>query len=133
MSIDCFLSLVDLSRFIRLRSLTLFNIDCEDLGSFLNYAGKRCSPTSLALRSALSTCLREEEIAQRLSSILAQPSLLHLETLVLGEATDSFPCYRYRPEEWFSRVLHTVPSSPEDHQLLTENNRQSSRERSDQK
>jgi hypothetical protein len=76
--IGLFLSLVDIGRFIRLRSLTLLNIDTEELCSFLQHA-RGCSVTSLILRSGLSECLKEdeeEEILQHLSSIIAQPSLL---------------------------------------------------------
>jgi hypothetical protein len=80
--IGLFLSLVDLHVFTRLRSLTLLNIDCKSQGlcAFLEHAD-RCSIRSLALRSTSYNCLEEQEIAQRLSPILCQPTLLRPELL----------------------------------------------------
>jgi hypothetical protein len=82
--IGIFLSSVDINHFTRLRSLTLLNIDGEDLCSFLKHA-ERCSLTCLALESRSRYSLKEEEekeeIVQRLSSIIAQSSLLRFELL----------------------------------------------------
>lgn len=81
--IGLFLSLVDLHRFTQLHSLTLLSLGYQYLCSFLEHA-ERCSLTSVALHSAFYSSQKDAKIAQYLSSILAQPSLLHLELLTLN-------------------------------------------------
>ena len=80
--IGLFLSLVDISLFARLRSLTLSNIDTKDLCSFLKYASG-CSLNSLMLHSTSYNRSKEEEqeLVHHLSLIIGQPALLHLELL----------------------------------------------------
>jgi hypothetical protein len=78
--VGLFCSLVDIDLFTRLRSLTLLNILEEDLCSFLNYAS-RCSLTSLTIDSRLHYSKQWNQIIQLLSSIIGQPSFLHLELI----------------------------------------------------
>ena len=66
--------------FTRLRSLTLLNIDRKDLHYFLRHVSG-CSLTSLALRSTIHNQRAMEQIVQRLSSIIGQPTFLRLRLL----------------------------------------------------
>ena len=83
--IGLFLSLVDLHRFTRLRSLTLLKIDCRDLCSFLEHA-ERCSLTYLILDGPFLNSMDTHRAQKLFCSILAQASLVHLELL------DSYLC-----------------------------------------
>ena len=82
--IGMFLSLVGISRFTRLRSMTLLSIQWQDLCLFLRIA-RRCSLSSLILHSRSDDSLgaNEEKIVQHLSAILSQPSLTRLELLTV--------------------------------------------------
>jgi F-box-like len=77
--ISAFQSLVDIHHFTRLHSLTLLNVDAWDLCLFLDHA-TRCSLTSLKIQSR-SLDFSRRIILQQLSSIIAQPTLQHLDLL----------------------------------------------------
>ena len=76
--IGVFLSLVDISHFTRLRSLTLLDIHEQDLCLFLEHAS-RCSLMSLTIRTSYKECQEIGGTASHLLSIIAQPSLHRLE------------------------------------------------------
>ena len=103
--IGMFLSLVGISRFTRLRSMTLLSIQWQDLCLFLRHA-KRCSLSSLILHSRSDGSLgaNEEKIVQHLSAILSQPSLTRLELLTvdLSNLMKKFQS----PIQWKLRYLH---------------------------
>ena len=94
-----------ISRFTRLRSMTLLSIQWQDLCLFLRHA-KRCSLSSLILhsRSDGSLGVNEEKIVQHLSAILSQPSLTRLELLTvdLSNLMKKFQS----PIQWKLRYLH---------------------------
>ena len=79
-SIGLFLSLVNIGLFIRLRSLSLLNINDQDMCTFLKHA-KKCFLTSLIvhLRSSDSSRVDVDVVAQYIWPIIAQPCLLRLE------------------------------------------------------
>ena len=96
--IDLFRSLVDISRFTRLRSLSLLNIDGPDLCVFLKHA-KNCSLTSLIIQLRSIRYTPPEEIAQNLLSIIGQPSFVRLELFLddqqsslIREVKSPVPC-----------------------------------------
>ena len=76
--IGAFLSLVDISHFTRLRSLTLLDINEQDLFLFLEHAS-RCSLTALTIRTNSEEYQEIEGVEGHLLSIIAQPSLRCLE------------------------------------------------------
>ena len=78
--IEVFHSLVNINLFTRLRSLTLLNIDGSSLCQFLCHA-RRCSLTSLTLRSHINGPNQKREIVEHLSSIIGQPNFVCLATL----------------------------------------------------
>ena len=89
--IGAFLSLVDIGRFTRLRSLTLLHITGQDLCTFLEHA-TGCFLTSLTLHTNMKRSLSTERIVRHLSTIIAQPSLRRLEFLTfdLCDLIDQF-------------------------------------------
>ena len=78
--IGVFLSRVDIGLFTRLRSLTLLDINKNDLCHFLEHA-KRLSLTSLTLQLKSRFYLEEPQFLQHLSSIIDQRTLVRLELL----------------------------------------------------
>ena len=76
--IAAFLSLADLYRFTRLRSLILLEINKRDLLPFLEHAS-RCSLTSLTVQTRSDSFPYQQQTIQHLSSIIGQPTLLRLE------------------------------------------------------
>ena len=89
--IGLFLSLVDIGRFTRLRSLTLLHVTEQDLCTLLDHA-TGCSLTSLTLHTRITGSLESERIVRHLSTIIAQPSLRRLEFLTssLSDLIDQF-------------------------------------------
>ena len=89
--IGLFLSLVDIGRFTRLRSLTLLHVTGQDLCTFLDHA-TGCSLTSLTLHTGVNGSLESERIVRHLLKIMAQPSLRRLEFLTssLCDLIDQF-------------------------------------------
>jgi hypothetical protein len=77
--IALFLSLVNIDRFTRLRSLSLLEINERDLCSILAHASS-CPLTSLAIMCNLDGSL-QEQIVQHLLLIIGQPTLMRLELL----------------------------------------------------
>ena len=79
--IGAFLSLVDISHFTRLRSLTLLHIEQKDLCRFLEHVTRLTTLTSLTVRSRFHFYLEEPQLVEHLSSIIGQPTLRRLELL----------------------------------------------------
>ena len=128
--IGLFFSLVDLGLFTRLRSLTLAHIEWRDPSSFLEHVTK-CSLTSLILHLPSYRYWQHEQIAQRISSIIAQPNLRRLELLLdqhqsslINEFKWPVPCkLRYLKIKYQSstRVDEIITASPELETLVLEN------------
>ena len=78
--IDLFVRWIDIGLFTRLRSLKLLNTDGGHLCTFLKHASG-CSLTSLIIHSELVDFKEWDELLQHISSIISQPSLLHLELI----------------------------------------------------
>jgi hypothetical protein len=131
--IDLFLSLVNIDLFTRLRSLSLPNIDGQDIRLLLDHVNK-CPLTTLMLHKTSSINISEKRvIARRLASIIAQPSFLHLE-LSLGEDQSSLieevkwpvPCkLRYLRISWGMTIAlpKIIAGLPELETLVLEHER----------
>ena len=78
--IDVFNSLIDIGLFTELRSLTLLECDAEYMYPFLEHV-RQCSLTSLTLDTVWCNTSDQQRIAEHLSSIIAQPTLLRLRLL----------------------------------------------------
>ena len=78
--IGIFLSLIDIGLFTQLRSLTLLEINGQDLCPFLEHA-KTCSLISLTLDSTFCNTEEHQLISQHLASIIGQSTLLRLRLL----------------------------------------------------
>ena len=74
--IELFLSLFDIHQFTRLRSLSIYNINVEDLNILLHHVIMNCQLTSLSISSDISQ--DNDEIFQLLSLSIAQHSLYNL-------------------------------------------------------
>ena len=75
--IGLFLSLVDIDRFTRLRSLTLIEIKEQNLCVFLQHA-RRCVLSRLTICTSLAN-RPEKALLEHFSAVISQPTLLHLE------------------------------------------------------
>ena len=119
--VEVFRSLVNIDLFTRLRSLTLLNIDGSSLCRFLRHA-RRCSLTSLTLRSHINDPNQKREIVQHLSSIIGQPNLVrlaaldcHLSVLMNELEWPNQPTLRHLTVAWnyhlpMSKILDRLPN-----------------------
>ena len=76
--ISVFRSLIDIGLFTQLRSLTLLEIEGQDLCLFLEHA-RRCSLISLTFGLKSRAVEEQPRIVEQLSSIIAQPTFFRLQ------------------------------------------------------